>query len=244
MRFINVAKSVYRRAVHTNFVRNHIIERFIGARSYDRSYAQWGEDMLIYKLFTYIPNQKTFIDIGAHHPFHISNTAFMHAKGWKGINVEPNPILFKKFEALRPHDINLCCGVAGQRGTLPFYMVDDWSGRNSFDKKTVEAFVRDYPSFRIQKVTNINVVTLESIIKKYAKGRCPDYMTIDTENLEYEILSNYDLKNHGPKVLTMEITSKKAELTKMMEQADYFLYIKIAGNYTWVKNEYKEKIME
>lgn len=215
------------------------------AGNYAKSYAQFGEDILIYQLFQMIPNDKTFLDIGAHHPYEISNTAIMHDAGWKGINVEPNPTLFRAFEEMRPNDINICAGIAGERGRLPFYMIDDWSGRNSFDKEMVEHHVtHENPLVKISKVINIDVMTLSDLIEQYAWGGVfPDYLSIDVENLEYEIISTYDLKANGPKVITMEVSSKKEEMLEYMKKMDYFLWLKIAANYTWVRNEYKEKIM-
>lgn len=246
MKAVRIAKDAYHKIINTNERVNQISEHFIlGGGRAERSYAQWGEDILIYKLFSFIQNEKTFIDIGAHHPFRISNTALMHLNGWKGINIEPNPVLFQEFERLRPYDINLCCGVAGKEGNMPFYVIDDQHGRNSFDKSAIEEYIKDEKlSICIQKVIDVDVVTLEHVIDRYANDKCPDYMTIDTENLEYEILCKYDLKCNGPKVLTMEISSEKKKLIEMMEHAGYFLYIKIASNYTWVKNDYKRVIME
>ena len=213
---------------------------------YTRSYAQWGEDVLILRLFKLIPSDKTFLDVGAHHPYEISNTALLSEHGWKGINVEPNPILFRRFEELRPKDVNVCAGIAGKGGVkLPFYMIDDWSGRNSFDREMVEYHVTyENPSVKIQKVIDVDVITLEECINRYARGKFPDYFSIDVENLEYEIISSYDLRENGPKVLTMEVSSKKEEMMEYMDKMGYFLWIKIASNYTWVRKEYRERIMK
>ena len=242
---IKLAKNVYCRIARIEDKVDILLSSEGGRGPFNKSYAQWGEDIVVYNLFKIIPSDKTYIDIGAHNPLEISNTAFMFQNGWSGINIEPNPILFKAFENVRPNDVNLCCGVAGERGNLPFYMIDDYSGRNSFDKECVERFLeKEAPGYKIEKVLNIEVLTLTDIINKYADGKCPDYMTIDTENLEYEILSAHDMKNNGPKVCTMEVSSKKDEMEKMMKEAGYFLWLKIACNWTWVKEEYKSLIMK
>ena len=49
----------------------------------------------------------TYIDIGAYHPYYLSNTAHFYQAGCRGINIEPNPLLFRAFGKHRPHDINL-----------------------------------------------------------------------------------------------------------------------------------------
>jgi hypothetical protein len=73
------------------------------------SYSQDGEDMVL-KVFFYENKRKYegfYIDVGAHHPFRFSNTAFFYQKGWRGINIEPTPDLIKKFKRYRKRDINL-----------------------------------------------------------------------------------------------------------------------------------------
>lgn len=82
---------------------------------YRKSYAQHGEDVLIFDFFkTWLKiKNPTYIDIGAHHPYEISNTAIFYENGCRGVNIEANPILFENFKHERPNDINICCGIYG-----------------------------------------------------------------------------------------------------------------------------------
>lgn len=215
------------------------------------SYSQFGEDVIIMKLFSEVLKikQPTFIDIGAHHPYEISNTAIFYEKGCKGIDIEANPNLFSLFEKERPHSINICCGVADKKSdgsTMPFYMIDEKSGRNSFDKSLVDGFIRDNPSFRIQEIKQIPVKSLETILKENNIYKCPEYMSIDIEGMEFEVLKDFDLKNRGPKVITIEISSysnKSKLLKEFLERSGYFLWLKIYHNYTFCKNEYKDRVL-
>lgn len=211
---------------------------------YCKSYAQFGEDVTIYNLFKIIGITKpSYIDIGANHPYMISNTALMHDMGCVGVNVEANPNLVDAFITERPNDINLCCGVAGRHGEMPFYMVDDWSGRNSFNKTVVDQFVFENPKFKIKEVKSIEVFTLQEIVDKIG-GRMPDYMSLDVESMEWEILSSYDLKCNGPLIMTVEISEmNKEQLIDYILNAGYILYLKIENNYTFLKEYYKERVM-
>lgn len=67
----------------------------------------------------------SYIDIGAHHPYEISNTAIFYMNGCRGVNVEANPNLIDEFYKERPDDINICCGVGNHPGKMPFYMIDE-----------------------------------------------------------------------------------------------------------------------
>lgn len=211
----------------------------------NKSFSQYGEDILIFHLFKKLGIEKpSYIDIGAHHPYEISNTALFYLAGCRGANVEANPNLIQAFYRERPEDRNICSGVGAESGELPFYMIDDKSGRNSFKRDRVEAFLKGSPDFILQEVKNIKVRTLSDLIDEI--GGMPDYMSIDIEGMEYEVLSNYDLKNKGPVILTLEVMRGNAEygrkVVKMMEDAGYFMYFKIYSNITFVRNKYREKI--
>lgn len=83
---------------------------------YVRSYAQHGEDTLIFNMLTKVLkiSKPSYIDIGAHHPYEISNTAIFYEHGCRGVNIEANPVLFKRFPVERPEDINICCGLGSE----------------------------------------------------------------------------------------------------------------------------------
>jgi len=131
------------------------------------SYAQYGEDVLIYNVFKELGiKHPSYIDVGAHDPYIISNTAYFHEHGSRGINIEANPNLFKKFPEERPDDVNINCGAGKEEGEMSFYMIDEYSGRNSFIKENVEQFVAANPEFKIQEVRKIKIRPLNVLMKE------------------------------------------------------------------------------
>jgi len=205
------------------------------------TYAQTGDDLLILNLFKNLGmNKFSYIDVGAHHPYNISNTALMYERGCRGVNVEANPNLIENFKTARPEDINLNFGVAAKEGEMPFYMIDDWSGRNTFDRRSAEDFVKNNPQFTIRKIMSIPVVRLEWIIQEYCKGIWPDFMSIDIESLDYEVLKSLDLKDNGPKIIDVE--EKGEHVIKMMREQGYEFCLN-TGNAIYIRKECKEKAM-
>src|ERR1700726_1466588 len=81
------------------------------------AYSQDGEDMILRRLFE---RQKSgfYVDVGAHHPYRFSNTCYFYRRGWRGINIDPNPEAIAAFRRDRPHDINVCVGVSEEAGEL------------------------------------------------------------------------------------------------------------------------------
>ena len=79
------------------------IKNFFKNKHLKYSYSQGGEDILIDFLLSLIGIKKPFyIDIGAHHPFYLSNTALFYEKGCSGICIEPDPYIFKY---IKKHDL-------------------------------------------------------------------------------------------------------------------------------------------
>jgi FkbM family methyltransferase len=206
------------------------------------TYSQFGEDLIVANIFALLGiSRPSYLDVGAHHPLHISNTALMHKRGSCGINVEANPNLIGAFHRLRPNDVNLNIGVSTAPGTLPFYMIDATSGRNTFDRAAAEAFVRDYPSFTIETVINIQVVTLDSILEQYMYGQYPDFLSIDLEGLDYQVLKSANLAQSGPKVICVEVESAApgddgGKIVGMLKRRGYSLFARTVSNAVMVRS--------
>jgi FkbM family methyltransferase len=205
------------------------------------TYAQHGEDLLIVSIFHQLNIKKpSYIDIGAHHPLNISNTALLYARGSRGVNIEANPNLISNFIQLRPDDINLNIGLSDFNGEMIFYMIDDFSGRNTFDKKTADDFVRSHPEFSIRAKKSISVMTLDDVILKYLGGKFPDFLSIDVEGLDEKILKASKINaNDGPKIICVEIcsgdnTNVSSCITDLLKDRGYIPYFKTLGNILYV----------
>jgi len=168
------------------------------------SYAQYGEDLIIFSIFRehlHIP-KPSYIDIGAHHPFHLSNTALFYKFGCKGVNIEANPDLIEDFYKYRPNDKNLNIGISPEKNdTLPFYIMDQ-PEMNTFIKEQAELL--DRKGFPIKKVVNIQCYTLKYIIDNYCNGIFPDFLSLDVEGLDEYIFEHYDFSASRPKIICVE----------------------------------------
>ena len=210
----------------------------------NKSYSQHGEDLVFLNIFKLIKIEKiSWLDIGAHHPFIISNTALLYERGHRGINVEANPHLFPEFVAHRPGDINLNVGVSDVSGEMNFYMIDKFSGRNTFDKHAAVAFVRENPQFKITEIIKIPVVTVPEILKKCSLDQFPDLMSLDVEGLDKKIILSLDLKEKGPAVICIEENDpgedQGGELRRHLDGQGYFPYYKAGVNVIFVRKEYR-----
>ncbi|HME43782.1 MAG TPA: FkbM family methyltransferase [Syntrophorhabdales bacterium] len=209
-----------------------LLTRLDKTRAFSRlSFSQSGEDLIVDYIFQARGvDSPTYVDIGAYHPWLISNTALFYKRGSRGINIEPNPLLFREIAAERPMDINLNIGLSDKEGELDFFVMTP-AHLSTFVKQNAEKYVREH-SYVIEKVAKIKVDTLRHILEQHFSGTCPDYLSIDTEGLDITVLSSVDFDTFKPKVICVETTTysktghgqKETETTRFLESKGYLLY--------------------
>jgi len=203
------------------------------------SYSQAGEDIIIDMWLGFLKIEKpTYIDIGAYDPFLLSNSALFYAKGGRGINIEPNPILFKKFKQSRPLDVNLNVGVAAKNATLNYYMMDN-DTLNSFSKHEVQSCVQKGIA-QIKEVVQIDVLTVNEIIKSYHHHKFPDVLSLDVEGLDEEILQSIDFQTNFPKIICTETQNyskgqREEGIINFLQEQGYFIAADTGINTIFVK---------
>ena len=171
-----------------------------------KSYAQDGEDLLVQGFFETQKGYRGFyVDVGAHHPWRFSNTAFFYKRGWRGINIEPSPDLFGAFKRLRSRDINLNLGIGSETGELTFFVFNE-PALNSFDANLSQARDQDPDTnYRIERRLSLVVRPLAEVLKEHLpKGQRIDLMSIDVEGLDLAVLQSNDWESFRPRYLLVE----------------------------------------
>jgi len=171
---------------------------------HNRSYAQEGEDVVLLSFYEGKKGYKGFyVDVGAHHPYRFSNTMAFYKKGWKGINIEPNPGATIWFNIFRRRDVNLHLGVAETEGTLTYYRFNE-SALNGFSREVSEARNRETP-YRITGTVDVQVRRLDAILDEHVKaGQTIDFFSIDVEGFDLEVLRSNDWSKYRPLYVLVE----------------------------------------
>jgi len=189
-----------------------------------KSYSQEGEDMVLQRIFSE-KQQGFYIDVGAHHPRRFSNTYNFYRRGWKGINVEPNPDCVEAFRSERSRDINLQLGVSDHVGTLTYYMFND-PALNSFDADLTASRVASTP-FKLVGKKEIAVEKLDAILKKHLpKGTVIDFLSIDVEGLDMAVLHSNDWSLFRPRYVLAESLNTSVEEAL---RGEIYLFMKMRG---------------
>ena len=170
------------------------------------SFAQAGEDLIVEYVFNALGvQQPTYLDLGAYDPWALSNTARLHLRGSRGVNVEPNPRQFARFLQCRPADQNVNVGIAAAAGTLTYYELDAPT-LNTFSPADAQRCVRE-EGHRILRETPVQVQTLPAILDRYCAGRFPDFLSVDIEGLDQLVVDCVAAHAAPPKMLCIETVS-------------------------------------
>ena len=164
------------------------------------SYAQRYEDLYLMRCFGERPDG-FYIDVGSGHPVYDNVSFAFYLKGWRGITVEPNPWLSQLSRAVRPRDrhVEALVGTAGNDAT--FYLVHEFHGLSTtiagHAQSALEAFGKRADAISVPQTT----------LRELCAGRVPaafDFLKIDVEGAEAEVLLGGDWQRFRPKVVLAE----------------------------------------
>jgi FkbM family methyltransferase len=193
------------------------------------SYSQEGEDLILNRIFEYKPTG-FYIDVGAHHPKRFSNTFIFYEKGWNGINLDAMPGSMTLFNKLRKRDINIECGIGIASKKLDYYIFNE-PALNGFSKELSEYRSTNSKQYKIQSIKKVNIERLDTILEKYLPDTVKeiDFLSIDVEGLDFEVLISNNWKKYRPTFVIVEIL--ESGLVEIMKSKTYEFMIE--NNYTF-----------
>ena len=174
-----------------------------------KSYSAFGEDVEIKKHFK--KNFKGFyVDVGCYHPIKANNTLLLHQRGWTGINIDINKLSIDLFNFCRPKDVNLNLAISKKKIERVYYQ-KELSLLNSIKRKQAKAAFQGKILTKKIKSKSLNRV-LE--LSKF-KNQKIDFLDIDVEGADFEVLSSLNFKKYAPKLISIEIMPENLDVSKM-----------------------------
>jgi len=170
-----------------------------------KSYSRGGIDLIV---DDYFKNQKKgiYIDVGAYHPFIGNNTFKLFSRGWQGINIDLDSQSISIFNHFRPRDENICTAVSDVIEEKDLFFHHNRSAINTLEKKL---------GYRAKEIKKIKTTTLNKILEKSKfRDLDIDFISIDVEGHELEVIKGLDLKKFSPKIIVIEhidLSMKKIE---------------------------------
>jgi FkbM family methyltransferase len=164
------------------------------------SYAQRFEDLHLLRCFG-AQADGFYIDIGAGHPVYDNVSFAFYLKGWRGITVEPNPALARLSKAVRPRDFQHQTLVGEQAGEATFYLVEDFHGFSTMIERHARAAKTEFG--KGSQTITLPVTTLRALCEQRAPASI-DFLKVDVEGAEKEVLFGGDWQRFRPKVVVVE----------------------------------------
>ena len=196
------------------------------------SYGGSGEDIFISKFFLNF-KKGFYVDVGALHPINGSLTYLLYQKGWNGINIDMMQENLKLFNIFRKRDINLDVAVSSSKGSINAYLFEVGSGVNTnqlkIAKKWKNKINKNFVIRKVKKNTLNNILISNKVVKDF------DFLNIDVEGHEFDVLKGLNLKKYRPKLISIEIHVLK---TKEIFRTNVFKYLS-KNNYELV-SQYKQ----
>jgi len=217
-----------------------------------RYYGQHGEDFLLWNLFRH-KKAGFYVDVGAFDGIHLSNTLSFEQQGWSGICIEPHPSYFQLCKRSRPGALclNAACVATEDLAVTEFYAEELGllSGLRSDQEKDVALrYQRRGLKFRGFEQLEVPALTLNSILEKYGPSHgYIDFISIDVEGTEPDVLHGLDLEKYEVRVLVIEANTEeicKALDSYMIAKNDYIKARNSGPNFFYVKYSADAEILK
>jgi len=176
---------------------------FFSPSKWRKSYSQCAEDLIVEFIFKSRPIESKgfYVDVGAHHPRRGSNTYSLYKKGWRGILVDMEPDKVIAARLARPFDTCVQAAVSDGERDVGVFSPGPFSTKTTIDPKS--ALGDRFTNF--VKTASVRTKTLTDILDD---NSCPcdfDFLNVDCEGHDLEVLRGLNLEKYCPKVICVEI---------------------------------------
>jgi len=204
--------------------------------------SQFGEEKFILSFFDK-EHKGRFVDIGCFHPTRHNNTFEMYKQGWQGINIDLNPLTIELFNFFRKKDININAAISDKEETKKLYFIDELNTQNTLEENHLK-FLKDHHGVRDDEISlrKIDTQRLDKILNNYNFYNI-DFMNIDVEGHELNILNSINFDKYKIKFICIEMIDHNSQvklvnekLTSVLSKNGYTLEKKISFNYIFKKN--------
>lgn len=183
--------------------------------------SQFGQDEHVINIF----NKKTngfFVEIGAYDGVSMSNTYLLeYDYNWKGVCVEANPTYFSHLVKNRPNCINLSYAVFNENDKQMSFIDDKSGGCSGFVETNSHTHILHNP------IITVTTKKLTTILDELNAPSFIEFLSLDTEGSEWEILNSHDFDKYIFGYICVEhnfIATNRMKLRELLESKGYTYY--------------------
>jgi FkbM family methyltransferase len=177
-----------------------------------------------------------YIDIGANEGVLGSNTYIFEQLGWQGICIEPQPDIFLNLKKFRNCDCYNIAISSQSNENVEFFKAHGASALSGLNEGMSESHKKWAEEYGKTEIIKVKTMTFNEIMQNYPNIKHIDFMSVDVEGHEMEILKTIDFKRYSFGFLTIE--KNNPEKTKgYMKKNGYKVFMEIGEDVMFIPDE-------
>ena len=153
------------------------------------------QDIIAY-LFFYGQKTGFYIEIGANNGYNGSTTFWAEQLGWKGICIEPQSKTFEQLKKYRKCALYNIAISDENKKNIEFITFPERDYRSGFASTMTQKHIEKAKEFSYMSTTTVNAITFNDMMKDFPEIKHIDFMSIDTEGHEMNVLQSIDFDKY------------------------------------------------
>jgi FkbM family methyltransferase len=165
-------------------------------------FSQFDEDIVLKHLLRG-KQAGIYVDVGCNDPILLSNTFFLYLNGWKGVCIDANEKLCKKFSKIRPLDTVVLSAVSDVEKEVVFYVSDSAPAASTIDQEQLLEWKKHW---EFNREVKMKTRRLEEILDQHLPMASEiDVLSIDVEGHDLNVLKSINLAKYRPVFIVIEL---------------------------------------
>ncbi len=184
--------------------------------------SQLGQDLWVLRRTGY-KRGGFFVEFGAMDGLSLSNSWLLETEfGWRGLCAEPNPDLFERLHKNRRCIVSSECIGPATGQEVEFILADAFGTISSYADADMHADTRK-PYSDDGRTIRLRTTSLDDFLRRHSAPREIDYLSIDTEGSEFDILNAFPFSEWKVRLLTVEhnFTPQREKIRELLERHGY-----------------------
>ena len=190
------------------------------------------EKFLVWEFFDFATDDYYFVEVGAFHSRELSQTWMLEKLGWSGLLIEPIPENAEELRRNRPRSVihQVALTAPEKAGTVKLHIAGAAGSQSGLIRNQQDA-VRTY-----QGEITVRATTFSSILEADPPARL-DFVSIDTEGNELDVLRGFDFSRYRPRLILIEYVILDLQLHRFLLSKGYRLFRRTQWNNWYVPHD-------
>jgi FkbM family methyltransferase len=179
-----------------------------------------------------------YVEVGAYDGSRFSNSFHFESLGWTGVLVEPDPVMAERCGRNRPRSRTFACAVVAPAAPREIAFVKVFEGEVYSTTELSEAHRRRLEKMGLRwEEIRVPARTLDAILAEAAPASI-DFVSIDVEGGELQVLGGFDIGRWKPAIVIVETNARVRDPAIR----DYFVRHRYAYRHSIDVNDFYERL--